>query len=78
MGTIVRARVRNGSLELIDKVDLPEGTEVAVSITDTSAAKDFDRFLRSAGSWQGLVDPKKLIRNIYRDRLISSSKRPRL
>jgi predicted DNA-binding antitoxin AbrB/MazE fold protein len=78
MRTTVRAGVRNGSLELVDKVDLAEGTEVAVIISDTSSAKDFDKFLRSAGSWRGLVGPNKLIRNIYRDRLISTRKRPRL
>jgi TusA-related sulfurtransferase len=65
-------------LELVDKVALPEGKELTVTITDASAAKDFDRFLRSAGSWRGLVDAEKLIRNIYRDRLISTRTRPRL
>ena len=78
MGTTVRARVRNGSLELIDKVELTEGAEVAVVINDISPAKDFDRFLRSAGSWRGLLDADKLIRKIYRDRLTPSKKRPRL
>jgi hypothetical protein len=78
MATTVRARVRDGHLELVDKVELPEGTEVAVTIADVSPAKDFDRFRRSAGSWRGLVDADKLIRNIYRDRLISTRKRPHL
>ena len=78
MATTVRARVRDGHLELVDKVELPEGKEVAVTIADVSPAKDFDRFRRSAGSWRGLVDADQLIRNIYRDRLISTRKRPRL
>lgn len=78
MRTTVRARVRDGGLELVDKVDLPEGTEVAVIITEAGPKRDFDAFLRSAGSWRGLIDPDKLIRNIARDRLISTRKRPRL
>jgi hypothetical protein len=78
MATTLRARVRDGHLELVDKAELPEGTEVAVSIADVSPGKDFDRFRRSAGSWRGLVDADKLIRNIYGDRLISTRKRPRL
>jgi len=78
MGSTVRARVHKGRLELIDKVDLPEGAEIAVTITETSSARDFDAFRRSAGSWRGLVDADKLIRNIYRGRLISNRKKPRL
>ncbi len=78
MGSTMRARVHEGRLELIDKVDLPEGTEVAVTITESAPARNFDAFRRSAGSWRGLVDADKLIRNIYRDRLISTRKKPPL
>lgn len=34
--------------------------------------REEDSFERSAGSWAGLIDGEKLIRNIYADRLISS------
>jgi predicted DNA-binding antitoxin AbrB/MazE fold protein len=78
MATTVRARVHKGRLELMEKVDLPEGAEVAVTITETAAPRDFAALRRSAGSWRGLVDADKLIRNIYRDRLLSTRKRPRL
>ncbi|MGH7813984.1 MAG: antitoxin family protein [Candidatus Binataceae bacterium] len=74
----IRARVRRGRLELIDKVDLPEGKEVEVTISEVPSAEDVERSRRSAGSWKGLVDAEKLIRNIYRDRLIHTRKRPRL
>ncbi len=77
MARTVRARMHNGSLEFVDRLDLPEGTEVAVTIDD-STPRDLDKFTRSAGSWRGLVDADKLIRNIYRDRLVSTRKRPRL
>jgi predicted DNA-binding antitoxin AbrB/MazE fold protein len=74
----MRARIHEGRLELIDKVDLPEGAEVAVTIMEDLPTKNFEAFRRSAGSWRGLVDADKLIRNIYRDRLISTRKKPRL
>ena len=32
MADTIRARVRRGMLELLEKVDLPEGTEVTVTI----------------------------------------------
>ena len=78
MGTTVRALVHGGRLELIDRIELPEGKEVVVTISEVPAEKDFEAFRRSAGSWNGLVDTEKLIRDIYRDRLISSRQRPRL
>lgn len=31
-----------------------------------------DGFLRSAGSWKGLIEGEKLIRDIYSDRLVST------
>lgn len=77
LGSTMLARIHKGRLKLIDKVDLPEGVEIAVTITESAPAKNFDAFRRSAGSWRGLVDEDKLIRNIYRGRLISNRKKPR-
>jgi predicted DNA-binding antitoxin AbrB/MazE fold protein len=76
MPMILRARVHGTHLELLDYVDLPEGTEVEVTINETIAARDFEAFRKSAGSWRGLVNAERLIRNIYRDRLVSTRTRP--
>jgi hypothetical protein len=54
MSGTVRARMKHGHLELLDKVDLPEG--------------DVEAFERSAGSWTGTVDADALIEHIYADR----------
>jgi predicted DNA-binding antitoxin AbrB/MazE fold protein len=67
-----------GMLELLDKVDIPEGTEVCVTILETPTPKGADGLCRSAGGWKGLVDAEKLIENIYADRLISTRPVPRL
>lgn len=76
-GTI-RARVKHGMLELLEKVDLPEGTEVSVTILEAPTSKSADGLRRSAGGWKGLVDAEKLIEHIYADRLISTRPVPRL
>ena len=76
MAGIIRARVKRGMLELLEKVDLPEGKEVSVTILETP--KSADGLRRSAGGWKGLIDAEKLIENIYADRLIATRPVPRL
>ena len=72
MGLTIRARVKNGKLEPLEKVDLPEGKEVLVAILRVPASHDAEAFRRSAGSWKGLVDAEGLIRKIYENRLVST------
>lgn len=78
MVEMIRARVKGGVLEPLEKMDLPEGKEVLVTIIGVPAARDVDAFLRSAGGWKGLVDAETLICNIYADRLISTRPEPKL
>ena len=78
MSGTVRARVKRGMLELLEKVDLPEGKEVSVTILETPSPRSADGLRRSAGGWKGLIDAEKLIENIYNDRLISTRPVPRL
>jgi predicted DNA-binding antitoxin AbrB/MazE fold protein len=68
MSGTVRARMKRGHLELLEKVDIPEDTEVSVTIIDTSPKDDAEAFKRSAGSWKGTVDADALIEHIYTDR----------
>jgi predicted DNA-binding antitoxin AbrB/MazE fold protein len=74
----IRARVKAGMLELLEKVDLPDGTEVSITILKTPTPKGADGLRRSAGGWKGLIDAETLIANIYADRLISTRPVPRL
>jgi predicted DNA-binding antitoxin AbrB/MazE fold protein len=78
MAGTVRARVGRGVLELLEKVDIPEGKEVSVTILDIPSSTDKEAFRRSAGGWKGTVDAEALIKNIYADRLISTRPVPKL
>ena len=78
MENTIRARVRRGMLELLEKVNLPEGKEVTVTIRDVSSPDDREAFRRAAGKWKGHVDADALIKNIYADRLIATRPEPRL
>ena len=78
MSGTIRARVKRGMLELLEKVDLPEGKEVSVTILETPSPRSTDGLRRSAGGWKGLIDAGQLIENIYNDRLISTRPVPRL
>jgi len=74
----IRARMRGGALEPVERVDLPEGTEVTVTILRVSLEKSGDPFERAAGGWRGLIDADEFIRHVYADRLILTRPEPRL
>jgi len=78
MGGTIRARVKGGVLEPLERTDLPEGKEVLITVIAVVEGPDDEAFLRSAGSWKGLVDAEKLIENIYADRLIDTREEPKL
>ena len=73
-----KARVKGGVLEPLERTDLPEGKEVLITVVSVAEDPDDEAFLRSAGSWKGLVDAEKLIRDIYEDRLIDTREEPKL
>ncbi|MBI1956557.1 MAG: antitoxin family protein [Acidobacteria bacterium] len=78
MSGTIRARVKGGTLEPLEKLDLPEGKEVLITIVAASPEPDFEAFRRSTGGWRGTVDADALIRNIYADRWIFTRAEPRL
>ena len=78
MGETIRVRIRGGMLEPLEKVDLPEGQEIMITILDVPTERDFEAFRRAAGGWKGTIDTEVLIRNIYADRLVSTRPEPRL
>lgn len=76
MSGTIRARVKGGVLEPLEKVDLPEGSEVTITILGISMTRNFEAFRRSAGGWKGTIEAETLIRNIYADRLVSTRPEP--
>lgn len=68
MGGTFRARVSRGLLEPLEKVELPEGKEVTVTIVEIASDRDFEAFRRSFGGWKGTIDAEALIRNIRESR----------
>ncbi len=78
MGATIRARVKGGVLEPLEKTDLPEGKEVLITVVGVAEDPDREAFLRSKGSWKGLIDAEKLIHDIYEDRLIDTREEPKL
>jgi len=78
MGGTIRARVRGGVLEPLERTDLPEGKEVLITVLSVVEDPDDEAFLRSAGSWKGLIDAEKFIRDVYEDRLLNTREEPKL
>jgi predicted DNA-binding antitoxin AbrB/MazE fold protein len=79
MAREIRARFSRGLFEPLEKVELEEGEELTIIISERAKGKGMVEALRaSAGAWKGLVDAEELKRNIYADRLINTRPEPRL
>lgn len=78
MAGTVRARMGLGVLELLEKVDVPEGTEVSVTILETPETRDFAAFDRAAGSWKGTIDADAFLKDNAESRKLSTRPVPRL
>jgi predicted DNA-binding antitoxin AbrB/MazE fold protein len=75
----IRARFARGVIEPLEKVELEEGEELTIIISERAKGKGMVEALRaSAGAWEGLVDAEELKKNIYADRLLSTRPEPRL
>jgi predicted DNA-binding antitoxin AbrB/MazE fold protein len=79
MAGTIRARFANGVLEPLERLDVPEGEVLTITIIRLPAAgKAGGGLERSAGGWKGLIDAEAFKRNIYADRMISTRPEPRL
>ncbi len=72
------ARYRNGVIEPLERIELPENTKITVTITEAKPDEAADGLERSAGAWRDTVDCDTLTRNIYADRLVSTRPVPEL
>ncbi|MBF0337641.1 MAG: DUF104 domain-containing protein [Nitrospirae bacterium] len=72
MSTLIKARFTHGIIEPLETIDLPEGMEFTINVpSELCKADKEDRFLKAAGSWNGLIDAEELIQNIYAARRVS-------
>lgn len=78
MGRTIKARFSKGVIKPLEKVDIAEGKEITVTIMEVPSKHNLDAFKKSAGAWKGTIDAKRLIENIYKDRLLSTREEPRL
>ncbi|MCP5006043.1 MAG: antitoxin family protein [Planctomycetes bacterium] len=74
----IKARFSHGVLELLEKVNVTEGKELEVTIEEKPTKAEDESFLKSAGSWKGLIDAEKMINNIYAARHLSTRPEVRL
>jgi len=78
MGKTIRARFSKGVIEPLEKINIPEGEEITVTIMGVPLKHRKGSFKKSAGAWKGTLDAEKLIENIYADRLLTTREEPRL
>jgi predicted DNA-binding antitoxin AbrB/MazE fold protein len=74
MGKTIKARFSKGVIKPLEKVNIAEGEEVTVTIMKSPSGLKKDAFERSAGTWEGTINAEKLIKDIYKDRLLSTMK----
>lgn len=72
----IKAKYKNGIIEPLEKLNLPDSREIAITITiediPSDIPIDIERAKSARGGWKGIVDCDELLRNIYRDRLINT------
>jgi len=78
LGKTIRAKFSKGFFKPIEKINIAEGKEVTVTIIDVPFRSKEDAFEKAAGAWKGTLNAKKLIKDIYEDRLLSTRKIPSL
>jgi predicted DNA-binding antitoxin AbrB/MazE fold protein len=75
----IKARYRRGVLEPLEKLDIEEGKELTVTISDISnEEKGKDPLDTTFGGWAKLIDAEELKKNIYADRAISTRPKVKL
>lgn len=73
----IKARYSKGKIEPLEKLDIEEGEELIVTISNKSSqAKDKDPLDSTFGGWIGLIDGEELKKNIYAARKVS--RRPKV
>jgi len=71
MTKTIRARYREGKLELLEPLEMEEGTEVTVTVSGPERSPTaVDPITASAGAWKDLLDCEQFEKDVYDSRLI--------
>jgi predicted DNA-binding antitoxin AbrB/MazE fold protein len=65
-------------LKPVEPLDLPDGSEVDVTVEAGPSEADVAAFRSAAGAWRGTMDADKFIRNVYEDRSLHTRPVPHL
>ena len=75
----VEATYSDGVFKPSEPLDLADGTEVTLSITDRKVSdEDVEASMSAAGGWRGKVDAAKLKREIYESRRLMTRPVPKM
>jgi hypothetical protein len=73
MAKTIKARYSKGVIEPLEKLEIEEGKELTITISEVSEkVEGEDPLDLTFGGWVGLIDAEALKKNIYADRLIST------
>lgn len=67
MPKTIKARYRNGLIEPLEKIDLAEGAEITITVSELPDVSK-DGLNRSFGGWKGLIDAEEFLKNVYASR----------
>ena len=77
----LKAKYSHGLIEPLEKLDLPEGIELIITIEEDLKAISKDKYLeglrRTSGAWSD-IDAEQLLDDIYKSRLINTRSVPKL
>jgi predicted DNA-binding antitoxin AbrB/MazE fold protein len=73
MAKTIKARYSKGVIEPLEKLEIEEGKELTVTISEVpKKVEGEDALDLTFGGWVGLINAEELKKNIYADRLIST------
>lgn len=73
MTKTIKARFTKGVIEPLEKLEIKEGEEITVTISEIPARVEGEDPLDATfGGWKDLIDAEELKKNIYADRLVST------
>jgi len=67
----IKARYRNGLIEPLESIDLTEGAEITITVSELPDICK-DGLKGSFGGWKGLIDAEEFLKNVYASRQLST------